>query len=277
MKMSKAGAFSKLISTYKTATKYPVVSVIRLQGTITAQRGSQNLNLESLRKRIDDAFKPERLAAVLVSVNSPGGSPVQSELLSSYINMKANKCKVPVTMFVEDMAASGGYWIACSGQQVFASKTSIVGSLGVIYGGLGFTELIKKVGVERRLLTSGDNKALMDPLSPVKEEDVKIIKAMLGDIHKIFIDHVKKHRGDKLKGTDEELFNGAIWTGEPAVKLGLIDGIDTVENYIQTNYGDEVKVKRVVNKYEELMLKFGAHQNINLQEMFNSQDKICLK
>ena len=97
-------------------------------------------------------------------------------------------------MFVEDMAASGGYWIACSGQQVFASKTSIVGSLGVIYGGLGFTELIKKVGVERRLLTSGDNKALMDPLSPVKEEDVKIIKAMLGDIHKIFIDHVKKHR-----------------------------------------------------------------------------------
>ena len=99
-----------------------------------------------------------------------------------------------MTMFVEDMAASGGYWIACSGQQVFASKTSIVGSLGVIYGGLGFTELIKKVGVERRLLTSGDNKALMDPLSPVKEEDVKIIKAMLGDIHKIFIDHVKKHR-----------------------------------------------------------------------------------
>jgi len=252
MKMSKAGAFSKLISTYKTATKYPVVSVIRLQGTITAQRGSQNLNLESLRKRIDDAFKPERLAAVLVSVNSPGGSPVQSELLSSYINMKANKCKVPVTMFVEDMAASGGYWIACSGQQVFASKTSIVGSLGVIYGGLGFTELIKKV-------------------------DVKIIKAMLGDIHKIFIDHVKKHRGDKLKGTDEELFNGAIWTGEPAVKLGLIDGIDTVENYIQTKFGDEVKVKRVVNKYEELMSKFGAHQNINLQEMFNSQDKLCFK
>ena len=143
------------------------------------------ISIDSVRKKIDSACEPERLKEVVVSVNSPGGSPVQCDLITSYLHMKAVKTKIPVTVFVEDIAASGGYWIACSGQQVFANKSSILGSLGVIYAGLGFTEMIKKIGVERRLLTAGENKALMDPLSPIQDDHVKIVRKMLEDEEKI--------------------------------------------------------------------------------------------
>jgi len=247
--------FKKL---YKKQFDFPVVSVLRLQGTISSTRGKNILNLEGTLKKIEDAFKPERLARVLVSVNSPGGSPVQSDLITSYLKLQARKTKVPVTVFVEDIAASGGYWLACAGDDIFASKSSVLGSLGVIYSGLGLTELIKKVGVERRLVTSGKSKALMDPLSPTKEEDVAIIKNMCVDIHKVFIEHVKTSRGSRLTGTDEELFNGSIWTAESALRLGLIDGIDQAETFIHRNYGDEVKVNRVKGKYEELFDMFGS-------------------
>ena len=229
------------------------------------------ISIDSIRKKIDSAFEPERLKEVVVSVNSPGGSPVQCDLITSYLHMKAIKSKVPVTVFVEDIAASGGYWIACSGQQVFANKSSILGSLGVIYAGLGFTEMIKKIGIERRLLTAGGNKALMDPLSPLQDDHVKIVRKMLADIHKVFIDHVKKQRGDKLKGSDDELFSGAIWTGEAALDLGLIDGIDNLEDYIQRKYGDEVKVNRVKSKYQEFAEKFGAKSSPSLQDMLTRE------
>lgn len=229
------------------------------------------ISIDSSRKKIDSAFEPERLKEVVVSVNSPGGSPVQCDLITSYLHMKAIKSKVPVTVFVEDIAASGGYWIACSGQQVFANKSSILGSLGVIYAGLGFTEMIKKIGVERRLLTAGENKALMDPLSPLQDDHVKIVRKMLADTHQVFIDHVKKQRGDKLKGSDDELFSGAIWTGEAALDLGLIDGIDNLEDYIQRKYGDEVKVNRVKSKYQEFAEMFGAKSSPSLQDMLTRE------
>lgn len=262
-----SGAVKKLGLLLKTHTKFPVVSVLKMQGTISAQRGRDMISIDSFRKKIDSAFEPERLKEVVVSVNSPGGSPVQCDLITSYLHMKAIKSKVPVTVFVEDIAASGGYWIACSGQQVFANKSSILGSLGVIYAGLGFTEMIKKIGIERRLLTAGGNKALMDPLSPLQDDHVKIVRKMLADIHKVFIDHVKKQRGDKLKGSDDELFSGAIWTGEAALDLGLIDGIDNLEDYIQRKYGDEVKVNRVKSKYQEFAEKFGAKSSPSLQDI----------
>ena len=229
------------------------------------------ISIDSVRKKIDSAFEPERLKEVLVSVNSPGGSPVQCDLITSYLHMKAAKTKIPVTVFVEDIAASGGYWIACSGHEVFANKSSIIGSLGVIYAGLGFTELIKKIGVERRLLTAGGNKALMDPLSPLQDDHVKIVKKMLADTHQVFIDHVKKHRGEKLKGSDEELFSGAIWTGEAALNHGLIDGIDNLEDYIQRKYGEEVKINRLKSKYEEFAEMFGARGSPSLQEILTKE------
>ena len=217
------------------------------------------MSLEGTRKKIEEAFKPERLAAVLVTVNSPGGSPVQSDLITSYLQLQARKTKVPVTVFVEDMAASGGYWLACAGDNIYASQTSILGSLGVLYSGLGLTELIGKIGVERRLITAGKSKALMDPLSPTKEEDVAIISKMCSDIHQVFIDHVKTSRGSRLVGSDEEIFNGGVWTAEAALKLGLIDGIDNVESYIHRNFGEQVKIKRMRSKFEEIFESFGAH------------------
>ena len=243
---------------YKKQFDFPVVSVIRLQGTITASRGVNNLNLEGIRKKIEIAFGQERLAHVLLTVNCPGGSPVQSDLITSYLQLQAEKTKVPVTVFVEDTAASGGYWLACAGHNIYASKSSVLGSLGVIYAGLGLTDLIKKIGVERRLITSGKSKALMDPLSPTKEEDVDIIRTMCADIHRVFIDHVKSSRGSRLAGSDEELFNGAVWTAEAALRLGLIDGIDNAESFIYRNFGDEVKICRAKSKREEFFESFGA-------------------
>ena len=221
--------------------------------------GQNCLSLEGTRKKIEDAFKPERLAGVLVTVNSPGGSPVQSDLMTSFLQLQARKTKVPVTVFVEDLAASGGYWLACAGDNIFASPSSILGSLGVVYSGLGLTELISKIGVERRLITAGKSKALMDPLSPTKEEDVAVISKMCADIHQIFIHHVKTNRGSRLVGSDEELFNGAIWTAGDALKHGLIDGIDNVESYIHRNFGEEVRVNRMRSKFEEIFEIFGAH------------------
>lgn len=226
----------------------PTVSVITLQGTIlpgkTGITTAPPINLENTRKMIDSAFKQRNLKAVLLSINSPGGSAVQSDLVSSYIKAKAEKANVDVIVFVEDVAASGGYWLACTGKQIYATRSSVVGSIGVISGGLGFHELIQKYGIERRVFTAGENKSIMDPFSPLKESDVLILKNLLNSIHQHFIDHVKSSRGERLKGGDKLLFNGEFWTGDPAKELGLIDGIDTLDAYVEREYGDKVRVFR---------------------------------
>jgi len=186
--------------------------------------------------------------------------------------MKSKKQKVPVVVFVEDMAASGGYWLACAGSEIYSSRSSVLGSLGVIYFNLGIQQLIEKLGVERRIITAGNNKALMDPLSPMKDEDVRIIKTMLENTHKHFVDHVKKNRGERLKGSDEKLFNGGVWTGEPALELGLIDGIQDMDEYILNKYGDNVKVNRIKSKgaglADLLGLSFSAQNEQDLLENF---------
>jgi len=223
----------------------PVVSVLRLQGQIASQKNKKYINLENLRKQIDKAFSFKNLASVLISVNSPGGSAVQSDLVTSYIQSKSQKKEIPVNVFVEDMAASGGYWVACAGSNIFATRSSIIGSLGVIYYNVGLEGLIDKLGIERRVISAGDNKALMDPLAPLKQKDVDIIKGVLGCTHEHFVDHVKRNRGERLKGTDVELFNGEIWTGEKALKLGLIDGIQHMDDYIDQHFGEKVIVKRI--------------------------------
>jgi len=238
----------KLVSGYMNPP--PTVSVINLTGTImTGRAGGFNrtppINMENTRKMIDNAFKQKRLKAVFLNINSPGGSPVQSDLISSYIKMKAAKANVEVIVFVEDTAASGGYWLACTGSKIYAARSSVVGSIGVISSQLGFHELIQKYGIERRVFTAGENKSVMDPLSPLKESDVAIIKNLLDQIHQHFIEHVKESRGDRLKAEDKILFNGEFWTGKPALDLGLIDGIDTLDAYIERKYGNKVKVVRV--------------------------------
>ena len=233
------------------SSRLPKVSVIDLHGTIMSDGGKTNfqggnINMISMKKKIDLAFKPKNLQAVVLSINSPGGSPVQSDLVSAYIKRKAEEANIPVIVFVEDMAASGGYWLACTGSEIYAARSSIVGSIGVIMMGLGCHELIEKLGVDSRTYTAGDNKAVNNPFEPVKESDVRIIKRNLGDIHQVFIDHVKASRGSRLVGEEAAVFSGEYWTADSALKLGLIDGIDHLESYIEKRWGKEGKEVRVV-------------------------------
>ena len=229
----------------------PRVSVINLHGVIMQSGGgptvlgSRLINLETTRTIIDKAFKPARLQAVILNINSPGGTPVQSDLVSAYIKEKAAQHNVPVIAFVEDLAASGGYWLACTGTEIYAARCSIVGSIGVISQGFGFHQLIDKYGIERRTYTAGENKSINDPFQPVKEKDVEIIKRMQNDIHRHFIDHVKASRGERLSEDEKLLFNGEFWTAEKALELGLIDGIDHMEAFITRKWGQDVQVVRV--------------------------------
>ena len=222
----------------------PWVAVLRLNGVIgRVGGGRRGLNLQGLERRLDAAFKGRHLVAVAVSINSPGGSPVQSELITKRIrDLAAEKC-VPVYAFIEDVGASGGYWLACAGDEIYAGNSSIVGSIGVVSGGFGFTELILKLGIERRLHTSGDKKAMNDPFSPEKPTEVKHLRELQRDIHEDFIGLVKARRGDRLNGKDRTLFSGAYWTGARALKLGLIDGIGDLRGVMRAKLGEDVKFK----------------------------------
>ena len=222
----------------------PVVAVVRLNGVIgRVGGGGRGLNLQGLERRLDSAFKVRHLVAVAVSINSPGGSPVQSELITQRIRDLAAEEDVPVYTFIEDVGASGGYWLACAGDEIYAGNSSIVGSIGVVSGGFGFTELIQKLGIERRLHTSGEKKAMNDPFSPEKPADVKHLRALQRDIHEGFISLVKVRRGEKLIGNDRAIFNGAYWTGARALKLGLIDGIGDLRPVMRSKLGEGVKFK----------------------------------
>lgn len=240
------------------SSRMPKVSVIDLHGTImsdggktSSPLGGSNINLISMKKKIDVAFSPPSLKAVILSVNSPGGSPVQSDLVSAYIKRKAEASNVPVIVFVEDMAASGGYWLACTGTEIYAARSSILGSIGVITMGLGAPELIKKIGVENRTYTAGESKSINNPFDPVKESDVAIIKRNLNEIHQVFIEHVKTSRGEKL-ADDETIFSGQFWTADSALKLGLIDGIDHADAYIERTWGKDGKDVRVYRLRSQL-------------------------
>jgi len=247
------------------------VSVINLHGVIMEKGGGSGLlagrviSLETTRKLIDKAFKPSRLQAVILNINSPGGTPVQSDLVSSYIKEKAAKHNVPVIAFVEDMAASGGYWLACTGTEIYAARCSIVGSIGVISQGFGFHKLIEKYGIERRTYTAGENKSINDPFGPVKEKDVEIISRLQKNIHGHFIEHVKTSRGERLRGDEKVLFNGEFWTAETALELGLIDGIGHMESYISEKWGEDVKVIRVNNGNPLSELLGGVFSSVNTQ------------
>ena len=216
----------------------PQVSVIYLHGTI----GEGQLAFKSIMKHIDQAFSSNSLQAVVLNINSPGGTPAQCEILTKHLQRKAAEANVPIFAFVEDMAASGGYWLACAASEIYAAKTSIVGSIGVVTMSFGCAELMKKVGVEARTFTSGEKKAMLNPFEPVKESDATTIERNLGEVHQAFIDHVKESRDLRLQGDESTLFSGEIWTARTAIDLGLIDGIDQVEAFIKKKYGANVRV-----------------------------------
>ena len=224
----------------------PVVAVLRLAGVIgPASRLRAGLNIAGLAGPIERAFRMKRLIAVALLVNSPGGSPVQSALIYKRIRALAAEKEIPVFAFAEDVAASGGYWLACAGDEIFADENSIVGSIGVVSAGFGFTELLQKIGVERRVHTRGEKKTLLDPFAPEKPEDLARLGALQKDIHESFVALVKERRADKLKGGAKKLFSGEFWTGAQALKLGLVDGIGDVRTVMRERYGERVRLRLI--------------------------------
>src|SRR5215471_3601642 len=219
----------------------PVVPVVRLSGTIGAVTPLRpGLSLAAVARTLERAFATRNAKAVALVINSPGGSPVQSRQIYLRIRQLAAEKKLPVLVFVEDVAASGGYMIACAGDEIFCDPSSILGSIGVVGGSFGFQELIQKIGVERRLYTAGAHKAMLDPFLPENPDDVARLKAIQREIHAIFISLVKQSRGSRLKDADDELFTGEYWAGEKSVALGLADGIGDLRATLRARYGEKV-------------------------------------
>ncbi|SFW51921.1 S49 family peptidase [Amycolatopsis australiensis] len=217
-----------------------VVAVVKLHGVITPSpsplaRGA--INLAAVETALTRAFGHERLKAVALLINSPGGAPTQSGLVAERIRQLADEKQVPVLAFCEDVAASGGYWLACAADEIYAHRTSMVGSIGVISGGFGFTGLLERFGIERRLHTAGENKSRLDPFSPEKPEDVEWLKKMHTQLHELFVNWVKERRGDRLADSDD-LFTGDVWLGEKAVELGLADGLGSLRQIVGERYPD---------------------------------------
>jgi signal peptide peptidase SppA len=218
-----------------------VVPVVRLSGVIGAVTPLRpGMSLAGMARMLERAFATRNAKAVALVVNSPGGSPVQSRQIYLRIRQLAAEKKLPVLVFVEDVAASGGYMIACAGDEIFCDPSSILGSIGVVGGSFGFQELIKKIGVERRLYTAGAHKAMLDPFQPENPDDVARVKALQREIHAIFIALVKQSRGSRLKGDEDVLFTGEYWAGETSVSLGLADAIGDLRTTLRARYGDKV-------------------------------------
>jgi signal peptide peptidase SppA len=221
----------------------PVVPVVRLSGVIGAVTPLRpGMSLAGVARLLERAFGTKNAKAVALVINSPGGSPVQSRQIYLRIRQLAAEKQLPVLVFVEDVAASGGYMIACAGDEIFCDPSSILGSIGVVGGTFGFQELIKRIGVERRLYTAGAHKAMLDPFLPENPEDVARVKALQREIHAIFIALVKQSRGAKLKGSDDVLFTGEYWAGETSVSLGLADAIGDLRSTLRARYGDKVRM-----------------------------------
>jgi serine protease SohB len=222
------------------------IPVVKLHGAIMSG-GSQfrpALNLASVSSSLEKAFGMKGSPAVVLSINSPGGSPVQSRMIFARIRQLAAEKNKTVLVFVEDVAASGGYMLALAGDEIIVDPTSIVGSIGVVSGGFGFPELLKKIGVERRVYTAGSNKAILDPFQPEKEGDIEYLKSLQLEIHKVFIDMVKERRGAKLKD-DDTLFSGLFWTGTRGLELGLVDGLGDMRETVKKRYGDKTKLELI--------------------------------
>ena len=225
----------------------PLVNVLRLDGVIGRASGPRRggMALSDMAESIEKAFKGPQLSAVALAINSPGGSPVQSALIATRIRALAAENEVPVYAFCEDVAASGGYWLACAADEIYANPASIVGSIGVVFAGFGFPEMLAKIGVERRVHTAGEKKAILDPFKSEDQEDVEILKELQADIHEQFKDHVRERRGDKLQADESVLFSGEFWTGNRALGLGLVDGLGDLRSVMRERYGEKVKLRVV--------------------------------
>lgn len=221
----------------------PIVPVVPLEGVIGRigpfRRG---LTLAAVAPALERAFAVDGAVAVALTINSPGGSPVQSALIAKRIRALSAEKKLPVLAFAEDVAASGGYWLLCAGDEIYADASSIVGSIGVVSASFGFPKLMKKIGVERRVHTAGVHKSSLDPFRDESRDDVVHLRALQDEIHAVFCGYVRERRGERLKGAEGEVFSGRYWTGATAVDLGLIDGLGDVRSVLRGRFGDGVKM-----------------------------------
>ena len=236
------------------------IPTLRLSGVI-GQAGifRSGLTLNSLDKLIEKLFSDKKSPAVALIINSPGGSPTQSSLIAEKIISKSKEKKKKVLAFVEDVAASGGYWLACAADEIFIDQNSVIGSIGVISPGFGFVEFIKKIGIERRVYTSGKSKSFLDPFKTEKKEDIKRLKIIQEQIHKNFVNHVKNRRASKIKkNLESEIFSGLFWVGQKAIELGLADEIGSINKVLIDRFGKKVKVKIIEQKKSFIQRKLSA-------------------
>jgi signal peptide peptidase SppA len=243
----------------------PIVPVLRLSGVIgNSSPFSPALNLASLAEQIERTFEVKNAKAVALQINSPGGSPVQSKLIFNRIRALAKEKEIPVYSFVEDVAASGGYWLCLAGDEVYADDSSILGSIGVISSGFGFDKAIEKIGVERRVYTAGERKMSLDPFQPEQPEEIKRLKALQKEIHTAFRSLVEDRRGDKIAKAGDMLFTGEFWAGTKALELGLIDGLGDLRSVMREKLGDKVRLKLIRPK-RGLFSRAGMGSRLNLQ------------
>ncbi|MBT7664823.1 MAG: S49 family peptidase [Rhodospirillaceae bacterium] len=249
--------------------RVPLVPVVRLDGVIAAQGSPLRaaLNISSLAEPLERAFSMKGAKAVTLVINSPGGSPVQSALVHDRIRLLADENELPVYIFCEDVAASGGYWIACAGDEIYAAETSIIGSIGVIAATFGFEGAMEKLGVERRLFTAGDKKSLLDPFLPVAEDDLKRLTALQKEIHDAFKKHVRTRREGRLKAGEKKLFSGEFWTGAKAEGLGLIDGLGDLKSVMRQKFGKKVRLPVIGAEKSWLQRRLGFASQITAMDL----------
>ncbi|MAJ86058.1 MAG: S49 family peptidase [Candidatus Pelagibacter sp.] len=249
-----------------------IIPHVRLTGVIgSAGRFKQGIDLASQRDLLTKAFNFKKPKVVAISINSPGGSPVQSHLIYSYIRQLAKKNDTKVLIFAEDVAASGGYFIACAGDEIFANSSSIIGSIGVISASFGFKDLIKKYGIERRIYTAGKNKSTLDPFVDEKQEDVLRLKKIQLELHNDFITVVKNSRGKKLVEPEKNnIFTGEFWSGSSALKLGLIDGIGNADQVLKERFGENLVIKKFEKQKGFLAKKLSSSLDHRLDDFLDN-------
>ena len=249
--------------------KKKIIPHIKLAGVIgNVGKFKQGIDFSGQEEIILKAFSVKKAPCVAITINSPGGSPVQSHLIFNFIRQQAKKNKKKVIVFAEDIAASGGYLIACAGDEIYANSSSIIGSIGVIYSSFGFTELIKKIVVERRVHTAGKNKSTLDPFLEEKKEDIERLKNIQLDLHKDFINVVEKSRGEKLKKSEVELFSGEFWSGTKSKELGLIDEIGDANQVLREKFGEDVIIKKF-EKSKSWLSKTLSSSNDHVDQVAN--------
>ena len=233
--------------------------MVRLQGMIAAGSGARRgLSMTMMAPLLDKAFAIKGAPVVAIVINSPGGSPVQSSLIFQRIRALSKEKNTPVLAFVEDVAASGGYWLACAGDEIYVNPASVIGSIGVVSAGFGFDGAIEKLGITRRVYTAGKRKVMLDPFQPEHEDDIAHLKSLQQDIHDQFIALVKSCRGTKLTADDDTLFSGAFWTGAKAIELGLADKIGEVRSVLKARFGNKAEIKLIEPKRSLLGMGSGG-------------------